>query len=98
MVDHLNISGVCPQPEATVFCPAQAMGPGQRQDLALHALAGTETISRLAAQHEVSRKFIYQQVGSAKEGSLLPSGHQAMVGPSDPRADVDLPQSRPRGQ
>jgi len=67
MVAHLSISGACPQPEATVFCPAKAMGPGQRQDLALHALAGTETISRLAAQHEVSRKFIYQQVGSAKE-------------------------------
>ena len=67
MVAHRSISGVCPQPEATVFCPAKAMGPGQRQDLALHALAGTKTISRLAAQHEVSRKFIYQQVGSAKE-------------------------------
>jgi hypothetical protein len=67
MVAHLSVSGVCPQPEATVFCPAKAMGPGQRQDLALNALAGTETISRLAAQHEVSRKFIYQQVGSAKQ-------------------------------
>ncbi len=67
MVAHFSISGGCPQPEATVFCPAQAMGPSQRQDVALHALAGTETISRLAAQHEVSRKFIYQQVGSAKE-------------------------------
>ena len=68
MIAHLSILGVCPQPEATtVFCPAKAMGPEQRQDLALDALAGTETISRLAAQHEVSRKFVYQQVGSAKE-------------------------------
>jgi hypothetical protein len=67
MVAHCSVSGVCPQPEATVFCPAKAMAPSQRQDLALHALAGSETISRLAAQHEVSRKFIYQQVGSAKE-------------------------------
>jgi hypothetical protein len=67
MVAHLSVFGVYPHPEATVLCPAKAMGPGQRQGLALHALAGTETISRLAAQHEVSRKFIYQQVGSAKE-------------------------------
>ena len=44
------------------------MGPEQRQDLALQALAGTETISRLAAQHEVSRKFIYQQAARAERG------------------------------
>jgi len=67
MVAHFSISGVCLQPEATVFCPAKAMAPSQRQDLALRALAASETISRLAAQHEVSRKFIHQQVGSAKE-------------------------------
>jgi hypothetical protein len=66
MVAHLSISGVCPQSETTVFCRAKALGPRQRQDLALHALAGTEPISRLAAQHEVSRKFISQQVGSAQ--------------------------------
>ncbi len=67
MVAYLSISGVGPQPEATVFSAAKAMGPGQRQNLALHALAGTETISRLAAQHEVSRKFIYQQRVRAHE-------------------------------
>jgi hypothetical protein len=67
MVADVSIPDVCPQRDATVFCPAKAMGPGQRQGLALHALAGTETISQLAAQHEVSRKFIYQQVGSARE-------------------------------
>jgi hypothetical protein len=66
MVVHLSISGVRPQPEATSFWPAKAMRPAQRQELALHALAGTETISGLAAQHEVSRKFVYQQVDSAK--------------------------------
>ena len=35
--------------------------------LALQALTGTETIRGLAAQHAVSRKFIYQQVDTAKE-------------------------------
>jgi len=67
MVAHLSNFVACPQPEATVFCPARGMGPGQRQDLALHALAGPETISGLAAEHNVSRKFVYQQVGCAKE-------------------------------
>jgi hypothetical protein len=43
------------------------MPPGQRQGLALRALTGTETISGLAAQHQVSRKFVYQQVGTAQE-------------------------------
>jgi len=38
-----------------------AMRPEQRQDLALHALAGTTPISRLAAEHDVSRKFVYRQ-------------------------------------
>jgi hypothetical protein len=67
MVAYFSVPDVCPQPEAMAFCPAKAMGPGQRQELALHALTGTETISRLASQYDVSRKFVYQQVGSAKE-------------------------------
>jgi hypothetical protein len=44
------------------------MAPWQRQGLALQALAGSETISRLAQQHEVSRKFIYRQAAKAQEG------------------------------
>jgi len=44
-----------------------AMGPDQRQELGLHALAGTVPISRLAAEHEVSRKFIYRQRTRANE-------------------------------
>src|SRR4030095_13710289 len=34
---------------------------GDRKDLAIQALAGSETVSDLAAQHGVSRKFVYQQ-------------------------------------
>jgi hypothetical protein len=69
MVTHSSVSGIYPQPQATVFCPAKAMEPAQRRDMALHALAGTATISRLAAQSQVSRKFIYQQVHTA-QGAL----------------------------
>jgi len=67
MVSNLSVCGVGSQPETTVCCPAMAMGPEQRQDLALHALAGTAPISRLAAEHEVSRKFIYRQRTRANE-------------------------------
>jgi hypothetical protein len=67
MVCYCNASTVRPQSEPNFFCAAKAMEPGQRQDLALQALAGVETIRGLAAQHAVSRKFIYQQVDTAKE-------------------------------
>ena len=43
------------------------MTPPQRRQLALEALAGTETVSRLAGQHEVSRKFVYRQAAKAEE-------------------------------
>jgi hypothetical protein len=67
MVSYLNVSDILPQPDTTIFYPALTMGPGQRQNLALHALAGTVPISRLAAEHEVSRKFIYRQQAQANE-------------------------------
>ena len=49
-----------------VSCPAKRLLPLQRQELAIRALAGAETISELARQHEVSRKFVYQQVAAAE--------------------------------
>ena len=64
MVCHCNIPDVFPQPDTKVFHPvtppphpAKAMTPPRRRQLALEALAGTETISRLAGQHTVSHKF-----------------------------------------
>src|SRR4051812_41258144 len=38
---------------------------GDRKDLAIHALAGSETVSDLAARHGVSRKFVYRQAHKA---------------------------------
>jgi len=37
-----------------------------RRNLAIHALARPETVSDLAAQHGVSRKFVYQQTHKAR--------------------------------
>ncbi len=45
---------------------AAARLPGSgRKDLAIQALAQSATVSDLAARHEVSRKFVYQQTHKA---------------------------------
>ena len=50
-----------------VSCSAKRLLPQQRQGLAIQVLAGTETVSELARQHEVSRKFLYPQVHTAEK-------------------------------
>lgn len=47
-------------------CPAKMLGPSQRLLLGLHALAGTQTVTGLADDYEVSRKFVYQQAATAQ--------------------------------
>jgi hypothetical protein len=37
-----------------------------RKELAIQVLAGTETVSDLAARHGVSRKFVYAPTGKAR--------------------------------
>ena len=51
-----------------------------RKDLAIQVLAGTETVSDLAAQHGVSRKFVYAQTGKAR--AVLDDAFLAAI-PSD---------------
>ncbi len=46
--------------------PARALPPAARQQLALDALAG-QPITGLARDHEVSRKFVYQQATKAEQ-------------------------------
>ena len=40
--------------------PATKLTSAQRVDLAIQAMSGTVKISHLAAEHEVSRRFVYQ--------------------------------------
>jgi hypothetical protein len=47
-------------------CPAQLLPPGQRQELALHVLAGSTPVARLAREHQVSRQFLYRQADTAR--------------------------------
>jgi hypothetical protein len=46
---------------------AASLPPTARKSLAIEVLAKTEPISHLAAQHQVSRKFLYQQGQKANE-------------------------------
>jgi hypothetical protein len=69
---------------ATVYvsCSAKQLAPQQRRDLAIQMLAGTETVSELAREHEVSRKFVYHQVHTAQQAL------QQAFEPPSPRDDV----------
>jgi len=53
------------RPEPT--CAAHAMNAQQRIRLALHCLDERRCVSRLADQHHVSRKFVYQQRAKAQD-------------------------------
>ena len=46
---------------------ASSLPPATRQQLAVDMLSRTESVSRMAEQHEVSRKFLYQQKEKATE-------------------------------
>jgi hypothetical protein len=56
-----------PTVEQQTRCAAKAMPAQQRQGLAVQALAGSQPITDLAKQHQVSRKFVYQQVSKAED-------------------------------
>ena len=62
-------SDLCPVVELPSLpqWPAQRLLPQERQDLAIQVLAGAGTVSELAREHEVSRKFLYQQVHTAEQ-------------------------------
>ena len=47
--------------------PAQRLLPQQRLGLAVQVLAGAQPVSDLARDHEVSRKFLYQQADTAHD-------------------------------
>ena len=68
---------------ATPDCPAHLLTPQQRQQIALDALAG-QPISDLAVQHQVSRKFVYQQLAIAYDAldqafAAEPDDHEAVL-------------------
>jgi transposase-like protein len=62
--------------------PAQRLLPQERRALAVEVLAGAQPVSDLARQHEVSRKFLYQQAQTAQQAL------EGAFNPSRPRDDV----------
>ena len=60
---------------------AASLSPNVRQAIGIQVLARTEPITHLAATHQVSRKFIYQQGDKAKRSHhcLLPPSQQKKV-------------------
>jgi hypothetical protein len=55
------------QQQVATSCPAKLLDPQQRRTLAVQALAGAEPITQLAAEYDVSRKFVYQQAAKAEQ-------------------------------
>jgi hypothetical protein len=63
---HLTPTALALQQAIPNGCPAKALPPSQRLTIGLQALAGTHTITGLANEFEVSRKFVYQQAATAQ--------------------------------
>src|SRR5215213_754743 len=68
---------------ASSDCPAHGMTPAQRRQLALDALAG-QPVAHLADQHQVSRKFVYQQLQAAHDAldqafAAVPEDHEPVL-------------------
>ncbi len=65
-----QVTDTLSQPDAStvrVGCAAHALEGEQRQQLAVQMLARTEPVSKLAKQHQVSRKFLYDQAGKGEQ-------------------------------
>lgn len=62
-----DVGGSAAQPPSMAHWAAQRLLPQERRSLAIQVLAGAQPISDLAREHEVSRKFLYQQAHTAEE-------------------------------
>ena len=72
--------------------PANGLNPQQRQRLALEALAGIQPLSRLADEHDVSRKFLYQLTGKAQQAL----DHAFAPKPDDQKVLFTIPVTKAR--
>ena len=55
------------QPFSPLPSAAAQLGPAERADLSVQALAGGEPVTHLAERHHVSRKFVYRQASKAAD-------------------------------
>ena len=94
-----------------ILSAAASLSPDIRQNIGIQVLSGSQPISHLAATHQVSRKFVYQQGDKAQQAldeSFAPSkgddevlfpsaGDQKLAVPVDSGLGADLPQFISRG-
>jgi hypothetical protein len=64
---QVTISPAGPQQQVVATSAAKSMKPAARQALAIAALQADQPITDLAHDHEVSRKFVYQQSDRARQ-------------------------------
>ena len=64
-------------------CPAKALQPEQRRDLAVNVLAGRQSASQTARENGVSRKFVARQTARARDAL-----DEAFAPPAPPADDV----------
>jgi hypothetical protein len=62
-----TISTPATQQQSRNPCAAKLLDARQRQTVAVHALAGAQSIVQLAANHDVSRKFVYGLADKAEQ-------------------------------
>jgi hypothetical protein len=62
---NIDTSGSISPSFAPYSCSATQMDCSERRNLSVQAIRRTESVTRLARQHQVSRKFVYQQVAKA---------------------------------
>jgi hypothetical protein len=74
-------------------CPAKALPPSQRLLIGLHARAGTHTITDLADQFDVSRKFVGRQRDRADQA--LDNAFAPQPQPAAERVLFHLPVTKP---
>jgi hypothetical protein len=87
MCRHIPSSMISQPQVPTSDCAARRLGPKQRRDLGVQAFAGAISITDLAEEAQVSRKFVYQQqtiVAEALDAAFDP-------GPNDDKVLFYLP-------
>jgi hypothetical protein len=89
MCVQTTISSAFAQQQVGPGSPAKLMSRAQRQGLALEALLGNEKITDLAEDHSVSRKFVYQQAGKARQA--LDQAFAAKDRAAEPKVLFTLP-------
>jgi hypothetical protein len=85
---NIDISGSISPSFGPHPCTAAQIDCSQRRNLSVQAIGRTESVTRLARQHQVSRKFVYQQ--RAKATAAVDQAFEPAV-PKDKKVLFHLP-------